>query len=82
MWNRKVRRTKNLSNHCFYKKLAGESMWDMVPQKGGDIMGQQIGVITEIGDMGLGFEPLNETDQMKYDKSQKEKEDKDEEKDK
>jgi hypothetical protein len=45
-------------------------------------MGQQIGVITEIGDMGLGFEPLNETDQMKYDKSQKEKEDKDEEKDK
>ena len=45
-------------------------------------MGQQIGVITEIGDMGLGFEPLNETDQMKYDKSQKEKEDKDEEKNK
>ena len=45
-------------------------------------MGQQIGVITEIGDMGLGFEPLNETDQMKYDKSQQEKDDKDEEKDK
>jgi len=45
-------------------------------------MGQQIGVITEIGDMGLGFEPLNETDQMKYDKSQKEKDEdkKDEEK--
>ena len=29
----------------------------------------QIGVINEIGDMGLGFNSLNETDQMKYDQS-------------
>lgn len=32
-------------------------------------MGQQIGVITEIGDMGLGFEPLNEADQKKFDEN-------------
>lgn len=31
MWNRKVRRIMNLSDHCFYKKLAGDSMFDMIP---------------------------------------------------
>lgn len=31
LWNKKVRRTKNLSDHCFYKKLAGITMWEMIP---------------------------------------------------
>lgn len=34
----------------------------------------QIGVITEIGDMGLGFEPLKEEDQKKIDENLKKKE--------
>ena len=43
----------------------------------------QIGVITEIGDMGLGFEPLNEADQNKYNENlNKKEEEKDEKKDK
>ena len=43
-------------------------------------MEQKFGVITEIGDLGLGFEPLNESDQAKCEQSQKENEDKDEDK--
>ena len=34
----------------------------------------QVGVITEIGDMGLGFEPLNEADQQKYEDNLKKRE--------
>ena len=36
----------------------------------------QIGVITEIGDMGLGFEPLNEADQKSYNENLKKEEEK------
>ena len=34
----------------------------------------QIGVINEIGDLGLGFEPLKEDDQKKFDENLKKKE--------
>lgn len=44
-------------------------------------MAQQIGVITEIGDMGLGFEPLNESDQKSYNENLKKEEGKDDKKD-
>lgn len=43
-------------------------------------MGPKIGVITEQGDLGLGFDILNEQDQNKYNKNESvknsEKEDK------
>ena len=43
-------------------------------------MGAQIGAITEQGDLGLGFDILNEQDQNKYNKNESvknsEKEDK------
>jgi len=39
---------------------------------------QEVGVINEIGDMGLGFDPLNEKDQKVYNESvDKEKKDTD-----
>ena len=34
-------------------------------------MTQQIGVINEIGDMGLGFDVLNEQDQKRFEQQQK-----------
>lgn len=34
----------------------------------------EIGIITEQGDLGFGFEPLNESDKAQYDKAQKDKE--------
>ncbi len=37
----------------------------------------EIGIITEQGDLGFGFDPLNESDKTQYEKSQKDKEDKD-----
>ena len=30
--------------------------------KGEIIMGEQLGIINEIGDLGLGFDPINEED--------------------
>lgn len=37
-------------------------------------MAQDIGIITEQGDLGFGFDLLNESDKTQYDKSQKDKE--------
>jgi len=34
---------------------------------------KEIGLLTEQGDLGFGFEPLNESDKVQYDKSEKEK---------
>lgn len=39
-------------------------------------MADNYGVINEIGDLGLGFEPLNEAEQEKLKKEQEEKENK------
>ena len=39
-------------------------------------MAQDIGIITEQGDLGFGFDLLNESDKAQYEKSQAEKEDK------
>lgn len=34
----------------------------------------EIGIITEQGDLGFGFDPLNESDKTQYEKAQKDKE--------
>ena len=36
-------------------------------------MAKDIGVLTEQGDLGFGFDLLNESDQAQYDKAQKDK---------
>jgi hypothetical protein len=43
--------------------------------KGGKIM-SQIGVVTEQGDLGLGFQPITEQEQATIEKQKKENEDK------
>ena len=45
-------------------------------------MAENYGVINEIGDLGLGFDPLNESDSEKLKKEQEEKEFEKETKDK
>ena len=45
-------------------------------------MNQEIGIITEQNDLGLGFDPLNEQDQKAYNESiQKSNDEKEEKKD-
>lgn len=39
-------------------------------------MSKEIGIITEQGDLGLGFDPLNQNDQKVYNESASKEEDK------
>lgn len=39
-------------------------------------MGKEVGIITEVGDLGCGWDPLSEADQAQLDKQEKEDKDK------
>lgn len=48
----------------------------VVYYKGVIVMSEKIGVINEIGDMGLGFDELSESDQKKLEEEQKKEQEK------